>query len=169
MKLDDLTLESEVSIDKYIEFRENVKKHMKDTSWIRSFSKNEILKLLDNNSKIWIYTLNDEIVCSMMFIKLKKEEIKELGFDLDESQCGEIGSMMVNYNYIGNGLQYQMLDTLDSYFKINNIQYELGTIHPDNIYSIKNATKSGFTFVSKKIFDRGLRNIYIKDVYNKAK
>jgi L-amino acid N-acyltransferase YncA len=70
--------------------------------------------------------------------------------------------MMVNYKYIGNGLQYQMLEVLDNYFTDNNLKYALGTIHPENSYSINNALKSGYEFSSCKVFPRGIRNVYIK-------
>ena len=41
-------------------------------------------------------------------------------------------------------------------------KYAVGTIHPDNSYSIINLLKYDFELVGTKKFTRGIRNIYIK-------
>ena len=51
---------------------------------------------------------------------------------------------------------------LDEYSKKCGYKYAVGTIHPDNSYSINNLVKDDFKLIGTKEFKRGLRNIYIK-------
>lgn len=75
--------------------------------------------------------------------------------------------MFVNPKYVGNKLQYQMLNELDKYSIDKNYNFVVATIHPDNIYSINNFIKDNFKQTSTKEFKRGLRNIYVKKLINK--
>ena len=59
MKLKDLkVIDNNIDLDKYIEFREYVKKHMEHPEWLGDFTKEELEIMLKTNSKIWIYYLN---------------------------------------------------------------------------------------------------------------
>ena len=69
MKLKELFCISEnINVDEYIEFREYVKENMIHPEWLGDFSKEDLENLLNSNSKIWIYYLDKEPVCSMMLI-----------------------------------------------------------------------------------------------------
>lgn len=81
--------------------------------------------------------------------------------DLDYKDVVDYGQMFVNPKYVSNGLQYQMLKELDNYC-IKLGYNAIGTIHPDNIYSINNLLKDDFKLVGIKEFTRGIRNIYLK-------
>ena len=54
------------------------------------------------------------------------------------------------------------LQVLDNYSINNNYTYALVTIHPDNIYSIKNILKDNFELINTIELKRGTRNIYLK-------
>ena len=163
IKLNNLVLKNEdVDLDNYITFREEVKKYMNNPDWLGDFSKEDLEKLLNVGSIIWIYYLELTPVCSMMIIPSTKDDILKFGLDLDYKKVVDYGPMMVNYDYVGNGLQLQMLKELDSYCKNIGLEYVVTTVHPDNIYSIKNIEEDGFSLCGEKIFSRGKRNIYIK-------
>ena len=69
LKLEELNCINEsIDLGKYIEFREYVKANMTHPDWLGDFSKNDLIYMLNNNSKIWIYYLNEEPICSMMLI-----------------------------------------------------------------------------------------------------
>lgn len=168
MKLKDLYVKIN-DIDEYINFREMVKKNMKDPLWLGDFSKEDLIDMKNNNSIIWIYYLDDNPVCSMMLIPSKKEDLEKFEIDLDYKETVDYGPMFVNPKYIGNNLQYQMLEELDKYSSNLGYKYGVTTVHPDNIYSINNILKNNFILVEKKEFARGVRNIYLKcldDNYN---
>lgn len=163
MKLNDLNyVNDKIDVDKYIEYRENVKKEMKEPDWLGDFSKDDILYMLENNSKIWMYFKDEEFICSMMLIPSTKKDLDKFGIDLDFNEVVDYGPMFVNPKYVGNSLQYQMLKELDEYSSNKGYKYAISTVHPDNIYSINNLIRDGFELVGYRIFTRGERNIYYK-------
>ena len=163
MKLNELNcIDDNINLDEYIEFRENVKKNMEHPEWLGDFSKEDLIYLLNNNSKIWIYYLNKEPICSMMLIPSDEKALSKFELDLDYREVADYGPMFVNPNFIGNGLQYQMLKEIDKYCLSLGYKYVASTIHPDNIYSINNLVKDSFEYKNTKQFKRGIRNIYLK-------
>lgn len=163
MKLSDLKcINNDIDLDKYIEFREYVKKHMEHPEWLGDFSKEDLINLLNNNSKIWVYYLDNIPVCSMMFIPSTEKDLTKFELDLNYKEVADYGPMFVNPKYVGNGLQYQMLKEIDNYSISLGYKYAASTIHPDNIYSINNLLKDNFEYISTKEFKRGIRNIYLK-------
>lgn len=154
----------DINIEEYIEFRELVKQNMEYPEWLGDFSKDDLINMLNNNCIIWIYYLNNEPICSMMLIPSTEKAIKKFELDLNYKEVVDYGPMFVNPKYVGNGLQYQMLKELDNYcFKLG-YKYAVGTIHPDNIYSINNLLKDNFKLIRTKEFTRGIRNIYLKNL-----
>ena len=136
---------------------------MEHPEWLGDFSYENLISLIENGSKIWIYYKDGEIVSSMMFIPSSKESAAKLGFtEYDYSKIVDYGPMMVNSKYIGNNLQFQMIKVLDDYSRKIGLEYAVSTVHPDNIFSIKNLLKADFVQVDQKLFSRGLRNIYFK-------
>lgn len=163
MKLDDLKCVSQdINLDEYISFREMVKGAMTEPHWLGDFSKDKLLSLFDNNSKIWIYYLDNEPVCSMMLIPASEKSISSYSLDLDFSEVVDYGPIFVNPKYVGNGLQSQMLKTLDEFALELGYKYAIVTVHQDNIYSIINILKDNFELILTKEFTRGIRNIYLK-------
>lgn len=155
-------VDNNIDVEEYITFREEIKKHMDYPEWLGDFTKEEIIDMLDNGSKIWNYYLNDILICSMMLIPATEKSTMKLELQYDYKDVVDYGPMMVNVNYVGNKLQYQMLKSLDNYCILKGYKYAAGTIHPDNSYSIKNLEDDDFKKIGRKEFSRGIRNIYIK-------
>ncbi len=167
MKLENLTCISEnINIDEYIEFREYVKNNMEYPDWLGDFSKKDLGEMLENSSKIWVYSLDKEPVCSMMLITADEESLLKFGLDLNYKEVGDYGPMFVNPKFRGKGLQSEMIKELDRYCISLGYKYAVSTIHPDNIYSINNLVKNNFKLVDTKEFKRGIRNIYLKVLDN---
>lgn len=163
LKISDLTVkESNINIDEYIKFREFVKSKMEYPKWLGDFSREDLFFMLNHNSKIWIYYLENEPICSMMLIPSDEKPINDFGLKLDYRKVVDYGPMFVNPKYVGNGLQYQMLKELDNFCINNGYKYAISTVHPDNTYSINNLLKDDFIISGQKSFRRGIRNIYLK-------
>ncbi len=163
MRLDNLKcVHTNIDIDEYLKIREEIKSTMSNPTWLGDFTKKDIIALLNNNSKIWMFYNNDEFVCSMMSMPSDKNSLES--FELNNLNYEEVidyGPMFVSPKYRGQGLQYQMLNYLDEYYK-DQMSYAIITIHPKNIYSINNIFKDKFKLINTKTFTRGLRNIYLK-------
>ena len=163
MKLDQLKcINEDIKIDEYIKYINSVKESMKYPEWLGDFSKEDLIFLLNNNSKIWMYYLNNEFVCSMMLIPANKKSLTSFGIDLNPEEVIDYGPIFINHKYIGNGLQYQMLQKLDEYCIKSGYKYAISTVHPDNIYSINNLVKDKFINIDSINLKRGKRNIYLK-------
>ena len=165
MKLTNLKcINKNLDIDKYIKFREMVKRNMEYPKWFGDFSKEDLINMQNDNSMIWIYYLDNEPVCSMMLIPSTKKSLEKFEIDLECKDVVDYGPMFVNPKYIGNGLQYQMLKVLDYHCQNTRYKYVASTVHPDNIYSINNLLKDNFILKGRKEFKRGIRNIYMKEL-----
>ena len=163
IQLDDLKcISKNIDLDVYLEFINYVKSTMEHPEWLGDFSKEDLQIMLKENTKIWIYYLNDEVVCSMMSIPSTKKTLDKFEINLDYEIVVDYGPMAVNPKYIGNKLQYQMLKELDDYSIKKGYEYVATTIHPDNVYSINNILKDDFELINQKEFKRGIRNIYLK-------
>lgn len=163
IKIEDLKCISEnIDLEEYINFREYVKDHMNNPEWLGDLSKENINNLLNNNSKIWIYYLNETPVCSMMFIPADQDSLNKFDLTINYKETAEYGPIMVNPKYVGNGLQTYMLKILQEYCIKSKYKYAISTIHPDNIYSINNFFKDNFKYVGTKTLKRGIRSIYLK-------
>lgn len=163
MKIDELEEITEIDIRDYIDFRENVKSNMEHPEWLGDFTIAEIKEGLESESmKIWVYKSNNENVCSMMLLKSSEKSLQKLELNLEAAEVVDYGPMFVNPKFVGNGLQYQMLKRLDQFCQSKGYKYAVSTVHPDNVFSIKNIEKDNFILQSVKEFKRGLRNIYLK-------
>ena len=137
---------------------------MEHPEWLGNFTKEELEELLKRDSKLWVYYQDNVPICSMMLIPAREKDIIKFGLDIDYSKTIDYGPMFVNYDYLGNNLQLQMLKEEDDYSKSKGYLYAVSTIHPDNIYSIVNFLKDDFKLINTKEFTRGIRNIYYKEL-----
>ena len=166
MKLSELRVQdSNIDLDKYIEFRESVRSRMEHPEWLGEIPKEGLQQMLDIGGKIWIYYERDIPVCSIMFIPSGEEAKDDLEIEgIDYNLMGDIGPVFVNFDYLGNGLMMQMLEMFDQYLVSIGYKYSMTTVHPDNIYCARNIMKNGLEKVSQKTFKRGIRNIYFKEL-----
>ncbi|MBQ8131156.1 MAG: GNAT family N-acetyltransferase [Bacilli bacterium] len=165
LNLEDLVEEKDnIDLDEYIRFRESVKEHMEHPEWLGDFTKEEIKELLDRNSHLWIYKDKNIPVCSMMLIPARQKDLEKFEIQKSANEVVDYGPMFVNYDYVGNSLQYQMLQKLDKISKEFGYRYAASTIHPENTYSIRNLEKDGFVCTNQKVLKRGPRNIYWKEL-----
>ena len=163
MKLKDLDyVNNNINLDEYIAFRTMVKEYMEHPEWLGDFSREDLVTFLEIGSKIWIYYNKKEPVCSMMSIPASKKDLIKFQIPIDYREVVDYGPMFVNPKYVGKGLQLQMLEELDKYSASMGYKYGLTTIHPDNIYSIRNALKDGFEYKNSIEAKRGPRNVYLK-------
>lgn len=164
INIKDLIVVEKINIDQYINFREQVKETMNNPEWLGDFTREDIELLLQENSKIWVYYSKEIPICSMMIIPATKKSLIKFELNYKVQEVIDYGPMFVNPNYIGNNLQYQMLRELDEISRKKGYRYAVVTVHPDNMYSIRNLEKDKFKLINTKNFERGTRNIYLKEL-----
>ena len=69
MKLEYLKCISEnIDLDEYIEFGEYVKANMHNPDWLGDFSREDLINMLNQGAKIWIYYNDTDLVLSLIHI-----------------------------------------------------------------------------------------------------
>ncbi len=151
-------------IDEYLEFINKVKSTMDYPEWLGDFTKEDLVNLLSNNSYGFFFKYNDTIIATSILIPATKKDIDKFELDLDYTKTMDYGPEAVDKSVQGNGIQSFILKKMDEFSKEKGYKYAISTVHPENIYSIRNMELNGFKFHKEKEFSRGIRNIYYKNV-----
>ena len=69
---------------------------------------------------------------------------------------------MVRKEYVGNGLQTAMMQVLNEYAKGIGKTHMTTRAHSDNVYSINNILKDGYTIVDEYENERGMNTVFVK-------
>ncbi len=164
MKLSNLVCISEnVDIDEYLKLYKYVRDNMEHPEWLGTFTKDEIIEILNNGGKIWLYKKDDKLVCSMFYMPVSNESLRKHNVMYESVDTGALGPIMVSPDYLGNGLQLQMMTEFNNYCVNNGKKYIYTKAHSDNIYCIRNLIKDGFVLVDEYKSDRGMNSAFIKE------
>ena len=147
-------------IDAFVEFATFVKAKMKHPEWIGDVSKAFFVKSINNNASIYVWTFmeninkeltkGDQFIASGIMSPAKRTEPSRLGqADLKYKEVIILGPEMVNPEYIGNGLQMDVIDYLEIIAKGQGYKYALGIVDLDNVYALRNLLKKDFEIASK--------------------
>lgn len=153
-----------IDLDDYLSLYKYVRDNMEHPEWLGTFTKEEIINILNNKGKIWIYYDNEKIVCSMFYIPIKEKTLLKHNIYLKEKDVGSLGPIMVSPDYIGNGYQNQMMSVLEEYMKNINKKYIFTKVCSDNIYSLNNMKKNNYQVVDTYIDERGENKALIKEI-----
>ena len=163
MKLSDFKEISEnIDIDEYLYLYKYVRNNMEHPEWLGTFEKEEIEDILKNGGKIWMYYDKKTPVCSVFYIPVKNKTLRKHNVNYDETITGSLGPIMVSKEYVGNGLQTEMLKVLNEYVKSIGKTHMFTKAHSDNIYSIRNILKDGYEVVNEYTNERGPMTAFIK-------
>ena len=163
MKLNDLKeVSTNVNLDEYLYLYNYVRDNMEHPEWLGTFSKEEIEDILNNNGKIWMYYDKDIPVCSIFYIPTKNKSLRKHNIEYDEEVTGSLGPVMVRKEYVGNGLQTQMMNVLNDYVKSIGKTHMFTKAHSDNIYSIKNILKDGYKVIDEYENERGPMTAFVR-------
>lgn len=153
---------TDVNLDDYLRLYDYVRNNMANPEWLGTFEKNEILDILHNGGKIWLYYCSNKPVCSMFYIPSNNKTLQKHNILHDETIVGSLGPIMVSPDYIGNGYQSKMMIELERYCKVIGKKYIFTKAHSDNIYSINNMLKNGYVLVNNWENERGSMSAFIK-------
>ena len=128
-----------VNLEDYLKLYKYVRDSMIHPEWLGTFTKKEIEDILSNEGKIWLYYDNENLV-------------------------GSLGPIMVSPDYVGHGLQREMMDLLDNYCKSINKKYIFTKVCTANIYSLNNMLKNNFKVVDEYLNERGKNTALIKEL-----
>ena len=163
MKLSDFREVCEnVNIDDYLSLYNYVRDNMEHPEWLGTFSKDEVIDILGFGGKIWMYYDGNTPVCSIFYIPASNKSLRKYDISYDEEVTGSLGPVMVSKEYVGNGLQLEMMNMLDKYTNSIGKTHMFTKAHSDNIYSINNIIKNGYTKVMDYTNERGPCSVFVK-------
>ena len=139
-----------------------VRDNMEHPEWLGTFTKDEIIDLLNVGGKIWLYYDNGVPVCSVFYIPITNKSLRKHNVNYDSNETGSLGPIMVRKEYVGNGLQTAMLNVINEYAESINMKHMFTKAHSDNIYSIRNILKDGYIIVDEYKNERGNMTAFIK-------
>lgn len=157
-----------VDLDDYLSLYKYVRDNMEHPEWLGTFTKDEIINILNNNGKIWLYYDNKKLVCSMFYIPIKEKSLLKHNIYLQEEDIGSLGPIMVSPDYIGNGYQNQMMKVLENYIKRIHKKYIFTKVCSDNIYSLNNMIKNNYQVVDIYYDERGENKALIKEIIDRG-
>lgn len=163
MKLNELTcVSSNVSLTDYLKLYKYVRDNMPHPEWLGTFTEKEIIDILNNGGKIWLYYDAKTPVCSMLYIPANNKSLRKHNISSDEKLTSALGPIMVSPDYLGNGLQNQMLKVFEDYCLSVNKKYIFTKVHKDNIYCINNILKNNYQVRDEYENERGMNLALLK-------
>ncbi len=91
---------------------------------------------------------------------------RDIGLSDEElEKVAHMDTIAILPKYRGNGLQHRMMQTAEEELKSQGYKYLMCTVHPENIYSKKNAVKQGYRAVlTKEKYGGYIRDIFVKHI-----
>lgn len=89
--LDTLSCNTEIKVEEYIKCRDKIKEDMVNPEWLGDMTKDDILYLLNNDSRIWMYYHKNNFVCSMMLIPATEEDVYKFGLSCNYLEVVDYG------------------------------------------------------------------------------
>ena len=163
MSFNELKCVSEnVNLDDYLKLYKYVRDNMEHPEWLGTFTKEEIVDILSKGGKIWLYSYDLDLVCSMFYIPARNKSLRKHNINYDESITGSLGPIMVSPDYIGNGFQSEMLKVFNEYCKDIGKKYIFSKVHADNINSLNNFLKDNYVVTDIYENERGMNKSLLK-------
>ena len=163
MKLNEFKeISNNVNLEEYLYLYNYVRDNMEHPEWLGTFTLEEIKEILNVGGKIWMYYDKNIPVCSVFYIPTTNKSLKKHNVEYDEKITGSLGPIMVRKEYVGNGLQTQMLEVLNKYTRSIGKTHMFTKAHSDNIYSIRNILKDGYKVIDEYENERGPMTAFIK-------
>lgn len=154
---------SELELDQYLDLITLVKANMKHPEWLGDFTKEDYINLMRTDSHIYSWFYNNQMIAAGVLIPATMEDLnKFFSQDLNFKEVVDLGPEMVRPDYIGNKLQDQIIKFIEKKAIEFGYKYALGTIHPDNLYSIRNLVNNDYDEIGFVVLKRGPRKVYRK-------
>lgn len=135
-------------LDDLYDFMLKVKNSMPDSKNLSIEPRDQIFIPYEMGAQIFaLYNKDGEIVGERYISLLshgKSDYALDLGFtEEDANNIIYLKSTVIDLRYTGNGLQYKTLEFLKDFFEHRGYKRIMSTISPYNLFSLKNALKTG--------------------------
>ena len=154
----------------FIQFLDAVKADMEQSDWLYLDPPELVSSMMDNGiMELWL-AMDQDRVAAVFSVLHPGLEPYNYGYDLElpESDLLRVVHMdtsAVHKDYRGLGLQRGMVQTAEKELAAEGGKILLCTVHPDNLYSLKNMRQQGYE-IQKRIEKYGsVRFVLRKDIF----
>ena len=155
-------VDKNVNLNDYLKLYTYVREKMQYPEWLGTFSLREIKDILSKGGKIWLYYDNEHLVCSMFYIPSNQESLNKRHINTLETETASLGPIMVSPDYVGKGYMLKMLKIFNEYCISIGMKYIFTKAHSENLFSINNMYKDGYTLVDEYEIERGKMSAFLK-------
>ncbi len=131
----------------------NLNNYLKNKKKIINYSKEDLELLLENNSIIYTYYNQKEVIMTVL-IEPKNNKYKSVILE----------PLLISNKYINSDILITIINDLNNKIRLLNYKYIEVKIHPDNLNLIDKFIKNNFILKDTIESHLGLRNIYINTI-----
>lgn len=143
-----------------LDFQQDVFDGMPHKEWFYLITKDEFLRTIEGRGKVGFLMDGDKKMGIFTFSYDEDDLLEEYG--LDDRNMMIVNGVMVKEEYRGRGLQRRMLQMAVEDAKNNGVDGIVATVHPDNIYSLRNFLGEGFEIIDRiKIYNGERYVVYL--------
>ena len=153
----------------YIRLLAEIKAGMNNQDWFFLDPPEEIRAFMENGTmELWVAMDGERMAGGFDILHPGLKSIN-YGYDLGFSErqllrVVQMDTAAVAADYRGLGLQKKLMETAEAEIRKESGRILLSTVHPDNVYSMNNLLKQGYT-VAKTVAKYGsVRNVLRKDL-----
>ncbi|MBQ6654973.1 MAG: GNAT family N-acetyltransferase [Erysipelotrichaceae bacterium] len=156
-------------LDKILKLQEDCFSALDNPQWLRRNTV-ETFQLCLKRPNYCLGCFDGEKLAALGIMQICNEDKENLGYQLDYplERISEVGNMklvLVDPAYRGNGLQKKLMDRCEKNARSKNIRVLATTVHPDNVFSVRNIEKCGYVYHSSHEKYGGLiRSLYYKNL-----
>lgn len=144
---------------------------IEDKGWYCTDTKDYVKEHVENEARGFVLkAVEDRRIAAFFLIHYPGHEADSLGhyMNLNESELLKVAymdSLAVSPDFRGRGLQYALMAQGEQILAGTPFCHLMGTVHPDNIYSLNNFLKLGYKIVTTTYKYGSLpRNIMYKQI-----
>ncbi len=131
----------------------NLNNYLRSNNKIINYSKEDLELLLENNSIIYTYYNQKEVIMTVL-IEPKNNKYKSVILE----------PLLISNKYINSDILITIINDLNNKIRLLNYKYIEVKIHPDNLNLIDKFIKNNFILKDTIESHLGLRNIYINTI-----
>lgn len=152
--------------EQFIRLLQETKAAMTNQDWFFLDPAEEIREMMEKGSmELWVAMDGDRVAGAFDLIRPGLESYN-YGYDLDFTESDllrvvQMDTAAVHPDYRGMGLQKRLMETAEREIRKESGRILLCTIHPDNIYSLNNVLKQGYS-IEKKLPKYGSVRLFLR-------
>lgn len=155
--------------DAFLQLLRDAKDAMENPEWFFLDPEEEIRELLTSGvMELWVAMEGDRMAGAFDLVHPGLDPVN-YGYDLDFGEedllrVVQMDTAAVHPDFRGHGLQVRLMQAAEAEIRKQPGRILLTTVHPDNVYSLRNILKQGYSIAKKVDKYNSIRYVLRKDL-----